>query len=494
MEQAAFTLAQLLALPQFPGQELLTAAPPPEEVIIRYVSVIEPPAGDFVRPGELVLTTAVGCRRAEDFGAFIRDLHRAGAAAVALSFEDDRRAVPARVLAYARENGLPLVRLPWALRFADIVECVLGRVRAAREQDAVRWERLQARLLELYLGGGSLLQALALLAGETWCDVMLTDRAGRALAATGPVDGPEWKLLLPVRAQEQDVGAVFLSGPRATPEYLDELTAWAPYILTPLLLWLDRAALRSAGQDRLREELVRSLAEGLFADTAENRARARLLGLRLGQPTVCLAAPADGWSAPVRDLVRTVLRTRVAAPAALTDRAAVLFLSPDEPPERAAEAVTEALAARFPEVPCHWGCSGAGTRWADLCGEALLAADLCRREAGGRVYRPADTRLYRLLRPCLEDGGGRALRAELLAPLRDYDDAHGGELREALLGLFDSGGNACEAARALHLHRQTLRYRLTRATELLGFPLSDRRQALALELALRLERLETAKE
>ena len=83
-----------------------------------------------------------------------------------------------------------------------------------------------------------------------------------------------------------------------------------------------------------------------------------------------------------------------------------------------------------------------------------------------------------------------SMRERLLAPLRDYDRGHGGELETALLGLFDCGGNVSETARALHLHRQALRYRLQKAEELLGFPLSDHRRALALELALRLGRLD----
>lgn len=490
MENALFTLAELLAMPQFPGQVLLTGGPPPEEVPIRHVSVIEPPADDFVRPEELVLTTALGCTDAAGFLTFIADLQRAGAAAVCLSFEDPRRRVPEEVLAFARARALPLVLLPWELRFADIVENVLDRIRTAREQAAARWESFQSRLLSLYLSGGTLGQALGLLAGETWCDALLTDRAGRALASTAPAQGDGWKLLLPLRAQGREVGALFLSGGRATPEYLDGLSAWAPYILTPLLLWLDRAELRSAAQDQLREELVRGLAEGAIPDTAENRARAQLLGLRLGQPAVCLAAADEGWDDALREALRAALHTRVSAPAALTGRGAVLFLSPDEPPERTAEVLRAAAAAHAPALRLHWGCSGSGRDWASLYEEAMLAADLCRHEDGARIYLPADTQLFRILRPCLGSGGSRSMRERLLAPLRDYDRGHGGELETALLGLFDCGGNVSETARALHLHRQALRYRLQKAEELLGFPLSDHRRALALELALRLGRLD----
>ena len=363
MEQNDFTLAELLRMPKFPGQVLLTRQPEPEDVVIRHVSVIEPPAGNFVRPGELVLTTAVGCGEDNALLTFVRDLAESGAVAVMLSFEDPGRRVPEAVLDFAKER-LPLVLLPWELRFADIVEAVLNRVRAAEERTGARYEALQAQMLSTYLSGRGLSSALPLLAAETGCDAMVTDRAGKVLASTAPQEIRAWKLLLPVRVQSQELGALWLSGARATPEYLDALTAWSPNILTPLLLWLDRAELRTASQAQLRDELIRSLAEGTFADTEENRARARLLGLWPDRARLCLVGllPQDRENKAETDEMFAMLRGASAAPGTTLDGGVAFYLAPEDPVEQGAAALDAALQKALPGLHAFWGADGPGLR------------------------------------------------------------------------------------------------------------------------------------
>ena len=53
-----------------------------------------------------------------------------------------------------------------------------------------------------------------------------------------------------------------------------------------------------------------------------------------------------------------------------------------------------------------------------------------------------------------------------------------------LNAFFEFGGNAAEAARHLHIHPNTFRYRLAKVTELIGVDLTDRDERLLLELDL----------
>jgi hypothetical protein len=61
-------------------------------------------------------------------------------------------------------------------------------------------------------------------------------------------------------------------------------------------------------------------------------------------------------------------------------------------------------------------------------------------------------------------------------------DADAGRLRDTLWAHLASGGNASGAAQALHLHRNTVQYRLAKAERLRGRPVADDR--LAVEVAL----------
>ncbi|HEX3262947.1 MAG TPA: helix-turn-helix domain-containing protein, partial [Solirubrobacterales bacterium] len=61
-------------------------------------------------------------------------------------------------------------------------------------------------------------------------------------------------------------------------------------------------------------------------------------------------------------------------------------------------------------------------------------------------------------------------------------------MEETALAFVQHGGNAAAMARALHLHPQTVRYRLTRLRELLGDQLDEPDARFELELALRARR------
>jgi DNA-binding PucR family transcriptional regulator len=61
-------------------------------------------------------------------------------------------------------------------------------------------------------------------------------------------------------------------------------------------------------------------------------------------------------------------------------------------------------------------------------------------------------------------------------------------MEETALAFVQHGGNAAAMARALHLHPQTIRYRLTRLRELFGDELADPNARFELELALRSSR------
>jgi hypothetical protein len=69
--------------------------------------------------------------------------------------------------------------------------------------------------------------------------------------------------------------------------------------------------------------------------------------------------------------------------------------------------------------------------------------------------------------------------------LREHDVERGTDFLGSLLAYFDAGGDVTEAARRLHVHRNTLRYRLQRIEELTGTGLSTAPERFTLELQVR---------
>ena len=74
-------------------------------------------------------------------------------------------------------------------------------------------------------------------------------------------------------------------------------------------------------------------------------------------------------------------------------------------------------------------------------------------------------------------------------PLRRLRPAQQETLGETLLAWLQSGGNAREVARRLHIQPQTARYRLRQLQLLFGDTLQEPDARFELEIALRAERL-----
>ncbi|MCK8678661.1 PucR family transcriptional regulator [Streptomyces lichenis] len=91
-----------------------------------------------------------------------------------------------------------------------------------------------------------------------------------------------------------------------------------------------------------------------------------------------------------------------------------------------------------------------------------------------------------LLLPFVPDDVRRAFTARLLDPLRDYDRRHRAELIPTLEAFLDSDGSWTRCASRLHLHVNTLRYRIGRIEQLTGRDLSRLEDKLDFFLALRM--------
>jgi hypothetical protein len=122
---------------------------------------------------------------------------------------------------------------------------------------------------------------------------------------------------------------------------------------------------------------------------------------------------------------------------------------------------------------------------------ALEEARHARRVAAarpGRVSAAGHQELasHVLLLPFVPDDVRRAFTARLLDPLHDYDRRHRAELIPTLEAFLDCDGSWTRCATRLHLHVNTLRYRVGRIEQLTGRDLSRLEDKLDFFLALRM--------
>ncbi len=106
----------------------------------------------------------------------------------------------------------------------------------------------------------------------------------------------------------------------------------------------------------------------------------------------------------------------------------------------------------------------------------------------GSIHYFARLGIYRLLFHLYEHEELSDFYQETLAPLLE-SDSHSSALLETLECFFNCNGNLSETARTMHLHRNSLLYRLGRIEELLGRSLEDAELRLSLQIALKIRHM-----
>jgi hypothetical protein len=253
--------------------------------------------------------------------------------------------------------------------------------------------------------------------------------------------------------------------------------------------------------DELSHESATGYAEEqALMDGARERERERMLELLMRRPAAdpvamhAQAARAE-WTVPERF-------APVALPSARVSARALEHRLPDGSMAATLDGMTVALVpdidgpGRDLELERALGgdpaARGAVVGWQDAAeaiSRAVLAAELQEAgvlEADGVVC--ADDHLVDLI-VHRDPERARALADAALAPIDALSPSSRERLTETLEGWLANACNTTEAARALHLHPQTLRYRLRQLGEVLGDDrLADADARLALQIALKVRR------
>jgi purine catabolism regulator len=122
--------------------------------------------------------------------------------------------------------------------------------------------------------------------------------------------------------------------------------------------------------------------------------------------------------------------------------------------------------------------------------EAQQALEIGHRLFGeNKLHSFAHLGIYRLLFHLDGHPELTAFYQETLGPLLNADTRGDGTLIETLESFFRCNGNLSETARTMHLHRNSLLYRLGRIEEILGRSLEDAELRLSLQVALKIRHL-----
>ncbi|OAH10209.1 helix-turn-helix domain-containing protein [Streptomyces jeddahensis] len=526
------SLRQLLMSLGEPLVELQTA-PAGLDIVIRSVALLDPEDPPVARPGELVL--AIGARGRAAFPA-LRAGGRDGAAAVAVKLDSPGQA--AALSETAAEAGVALLSVRSEARWEQVdalARAALDNAPPAHPGEGVEEGDLFA-----------LAQTTAVLTGGI---VSIEDTAHRVLAYSRSTDsdevddlrrlsilgwqGPEaylaklreWGVFQHLHASDEVIridshaelgirrrlAVAIRSGNRQLG------TIWVQEGAAPLTERSEQALLGAARVAALhlvrrRRELspdltlTWTLLAGLLEGSTRPQPLATHLGLDASRPTAVLGFSYEAADVTTPELTRTEVTNLISVHTAAHHRSALVtqidpriyVLLPQLPPGVDVGTLRSWGQEIADAAHRHLGLSLRGSVGCIVPGLAHVPES--RREADRILDALASAGAAGTTVAALADIEAEVLVSELVALLsahpdiRDsrltalvaHDSRHQGQLAESVLAYLDAFGDVRAAAAQLHVHPNTLRYRIRRAEQLTGLDLSRPDQRLLAMLQLRL--------
>ncbi len=490
------------------------------------------PAFESVRGGELALLGLSQLRRLDETLAhLLKSLHRERVAAVAVA-APSLEALGSEALACADQLHLPLILLPPNAPLEEIERDVITFVVSFRAEIERQANEISHQLMQLSIQGVGIEGVCTHLAGvcKKW---VIVQNAGEDILFQAPPPGKEGQSLpsvlsdealqqqglarvtLPIQIPHEVVGYLSLIGDAGDFDHLERLILGQ---VAPILsLEFARERERSKVEIRYQSEAFMDVVQGSYQHAEEMLARARLLGHDLSVPQAAVVfelssdetgyadgGPPTQWSRRLREeLLRTwptawVIHEprRVMALLPCTRNGGAPEGRNDLPDEQMILNSLERVQARmYPQYSRHKPLysGGLGQIAGDLRAipqtwrEAQQALEIGRRLFGeGKLHSFARLGIYRLLFPLFGEQTLLDFYQETLGPLLDAENRGNQALLETLEGFFRCNGNLSETARTMHLHRNSLLYRLGRIEELLGRSLEDAELRLSLQIALKI--------
>jgi hypothetical protein len=495
----------------------------------------------YLSGGELVLTELAWWRGPEDSEYFVRLLAAAGVAGLAAG-EAALGRVPQDLVAACHRHRLPLFSVDQKVPFAVVTEHVVRQVSTQRSGDLAAVVDRHRRLMSSGPAGGGPDAVLDLLGSDLDLRAWVLSATGRVIAGAADALPPGLRTQLAA----EHLGAV-RSGrpvPHRTSSGSRHYSLFpvrgerAPADVRRTLLsdWLLAVEADAGDWPSGRLDLLRGVAQIVAVERdrrdAARTMRRRLAGevvelLRAGAPPtevagrLRLAAPvllpalgsAPRWQVavarvewpdgpvPVGPIAQALLEEALPETVAVTYEAeeAVALVPLDPGADDAVVLRADRLLAALRE-PLSRGLGddgrlalgiSAAVHTADGLRGALEEARHARRVATahpGQVCVAGHEELasHVLLLPFVPDDVRRAFTTRLLEPLHTYDRRHRAELIPTLEAFLACDGSWTRCATRLHLHVNTLRYRMGRIEHLTGRDLSRLEDKLDFFLALRM--------
>ncbi|MGC7094702.1 PucR family transcriptional regulator [Amycolatopsis lurida] len=486
-------LGALLDTPEL-GLTLLWGADAREREFGRvFTSTLSDPTR-YLIGGELVLCGMRWLPGPADADAFVTTLVRAGVVALGAGTAEVDGPVPDYLIESCRDAGLPLFEVPVSVSFATVSERVI--LGLAAERAGTGGLAGHRRLLAAVTAGGGLPALVEAGAAELGADCWVLSATGRVIAGTGnaldaakraqfarrylmgerlPRVADGFTLLASANKAGHRMGSWFVvvAGDHGSwePAQREVAAEFAE------LAGLERSRLDDAKriENRAAEPLLRKvLSEG--ATQPELNSRLVAAGFSGGEQVLVLSAGVRGGGPGLAPVILDEVLAPFDGPALVgtVDNETFGLLAVAGAADGLAERIREAVLLVEPALGSARlavGMSRAPDAQAlrPTITEARHARKLAELGPGrASVVAGDEVASHLLLLAAVPEELRRSFGAKVLGPLLSYDEAHGSDLVHTLKVFLENSGSWTQTAAELHLHVNTLRYRVSRIAELTG--------------------------
>jgi len=542
------TVRQALAMEVFAGS-CVVAGKDGLDREIRWAHPVDiPHASEWVRGGELLLTTFYGLR--DDPEAQIHlcaELADKGLAGMVVAIGGYLDAVPDAIRSAADAVNFPIIEMPWDVPFEDVVRAISEQIINEQYQLYKQSLSIHGSLTRLVLDGGSLQDVSQELCKLLQRPVEIDDLSFSVLAAAGSeseiddsrrtalregrsapmllehlrrtgvlsrmrtsfeperIDPDEStsaygmtmaRILAPIVVARKIYGYVWIIAGRRELEPLDFHAIEHAATVAALILFRDQTG-RQAEERAESRILSRLLAEDARLDNTLREEAARFR-LRLEAPHAIIVIDAGSNEVRAVELAARNAVRRAGLAAAMGERAGrVVVLVEGSRSEAIVELCQRIITEAQPlEDTIKVGASPLHEDAATLqrAYEHALEALALLPALGDdrRVVQFDELGILHWLHAVPQDLLTENAFARSIQRLAEHDRARGAELLHTLEVFLECDGNSVRAAERLIVHRHTLKYRLQRIEELCEVDLSDPLCKLNLRAALLSRRMRNA--
>lgn len=508
------------ALPQ--GTELLAGGAGLDRRVDWAIALrTRPPAFDAVKGGELAIVTVRSIRVLDDrldLAAVMQSLADRGGVAVAIIGD-----ASADAITVADRMLMPLLRLPSSQSAAEVHHAAVRFIIDQRTHLSEREQELRNQLTELAMAGAGAAAITERLASLLDATAVWLDSAGELRHATG--DQPlvasltallpalqRWSALQPLSAADPPVctldvatgtalsapiplrecigGWVVVTSTSADQAFLRVGVASAASAIA-IELARERAVLEV--RDDLEGDLVSALVQGSYSSAAALDARAQRLGLDLaGDNAVIVIASPEGAMPSLLGVARKSLEAHLGRGLVGVHASTLCVVVPQAGAASEMGRLAEALLRDCITMGGGGLSAGVGRSGPGLGGVSGSHAQAQRAMSMGRqLFGPelavqfSRLGVHRLLAVLADHPELAHFVDERLGELRRHDGRGGSDLVATLDAFLACHGSPTEAAHRLHLHRNTVLYRLRRIEDIAHVDLADPLIRLEFQLSLR---------